>query len=185
MSETPDMSVSPLEKHKETPLQPTDVFDIVRKCGLTEEFKKSCYEDATPVELDFNPDVVTVYRHDLGLKFLRGRNLPTTVEDLKDRTETLFETMIAGRKDYKAGEMIVLFPNPVYSGSDLKGNMMIAVVKEDFVFDSEVDLNCGGEEDFVIAMRPYVEAGQIELVTNPGLRVYSPYERWTFLERFK
>ncbi|BEG72533.1 hypothetical protein [Pseudomonas phage PA1C] len=185
MSQEIDLTVSPLEPRKETPLQPTDVFDIVRKCGLTEDFKRLCYEDATPEELDFNPDVVTVYRHDLGLKFLRGKNLPTTLEDLKDRTEVLFETMTAGKIDYKAGEMIVLFPRPVYSGSDLKNNMVIAIVKEDFKFESDVDLNCGGEENFEIAMRPYVEGGQLELVTNPGLRVYSAYERWTFLERFK
>lgn len=185
MSEETELQVSPLAKRKETPLTPKDVYDIVRECGLVAEFKLKCYEDATPEEHDFNPDVATVYRHHLGLKFLRDHNLPTTVEDLADRTEHVFYDIVAGRLSYKAGETIVIFRQAIYSTSDLKDSMLVALVKKDFDFAADVDLNSGAEEDIRIALRPYVEAGQLELIDNPGYRVYTSSPTWTFLERFK
>lgn len=185
MSEDKDFVVSPIQHKAETPLSQTDVFAIIQKLGLTALFRTVAYEDATPEETEFNPDVQMIYRHNLGLKFLRDNRLPATVEDLKSRTEYLFETVKVGKKDYKAGEYIVLIPQPIWNGNDIQGNLIIAKVLEDFTFDGTEDLNSGSEEDFLIAIRPLVEEGKLEIHPEPGLRMFNSYSRWTFESRYK
>lgn len=169
-----------------TTIKPTDVYTIVKACGLETQFKERCYD--LPVSED--PESISeqgpVYNHSAAINFLKEHRLPTTVEELKEEVIYNFETVIAGKLKYTKGELFIIYPEPIYASGDVNtGKVIIAEALIDFEFPSDIKLQSNRIDDITIALRPYTETGMIKLHTDPGFRMYHSKIEWAFAQRFK
>lgn len=181
-----------------TKIQPIQVLRLVGLLPkhLQQEFTKEAYVDTKPTEDGFVPDTDRIYDHSLGLSWLTKHNIPNTLDELEAQRQYIFQTMVSGSEEYNVGELIVVFPNIVYSTSDIKNNLMVLEVMTELKFPAMTDLMtsynndiraAGFETEAMVALRyalqTYVADGKIK-VHDAGYRVYSASDTYQFQSRF-
>lgn len=182
-----------------TKLQPQGVFSIVGLLPkeLQDRFRKECWVEEKNDETEFVPDPVLKYDHVLGLSWLTNEGIPNTQEGLDEQREFIFKTMISGPVTYNVGQFFVLFPNIVYTTSDIGDSLMIVEVMDELEFPAEEDLRtaalseynqyeymCRETQAVRAALQSYVASGKIK-IHEGRMRMYSCEERYSFEERYK
>lgn len=182
-----------------TKLAPQGVFNLV---GLLpkehqDRFRKDCWVEEKQDETEFVADPVMKYDHVLGLTWLTNEGIPNTQEELDAQREFLFQTMISGPERYNIGEFFVLFPNIVYTSSDIGDKLMIVEVMDELEFPANIDLTTQALAEYNqygymnrealairAALRSYITEGKIK-IHEGNMRMYACSEQYKFEANYK
>lgn len=182
-----------------TKLSPQGVFSLVGLLpkDLQDRFRKEVWVEDKDIETEFTPDPTYKYDHVLGLSWLTSEGIPNTQEELDDQREFVFKTMVSGPITYNIGQFFVLFPNVVYSTSDISDALMIVEVMDELEFPAELELTTKalpeynqygymGREAQAIraALMSYVTSGKIK-IHEGRMRMYACEERFAFEANYK
>lgn len=180
-----------------TKLSPQGVFAIVGILpkALQEDFRNTTYTEVKQESTDFDPDPEKRYDHSLGLSWLSGKGIPNTTEGLDEQREYVFKTMISGPVNYNVGQFIVLFPEAVYSASDIEDAILVVEVMDELEFPPEVDLLARHGDSVITtetnfsttalqaALMSYLPQGKVK-VHPAGMRMYHMSKQYQFEAKF-